>query len=991
MLGGKAVSKRNSVIGGLIARAAIVLISTIGPWVTLASATPQDTERFDLSGRGLGATVDWEFSVSAGRRAGEWTTLPVPSHWEQHGFGSYNYGHDDVKSREQGHYRHRFRVPANWQGRQIDLVFDGSMTDTEAKLNGRYVGPAHRGSFYRFRYDVTPLLRAGEDNLLEVTVRKHSADRSVNRAEREADYWVFGGIFRPVYLEARPAESIDHVAIDADHEGGLVAKVRLRGLNDRAVLHAWIESLEGKRLAATQPVAVDPAVPQAELEVQHDEAQPWSAESPQLYQLLVELRRGDQLLHRSRHRFGFRTVEVRTEGLFVNGRRVLLKGVNRHAFWPSSGRTMNRELDVRDVELIKEMNMNAVRTSHYPPDQSFLDACDELGLYVIDELAGWHDAYGSWVGRRLVREMVERDVNHPSVILWANGNEGGWNVSLDSEFALHDPQRRAVIHPDAVAGGFDTKHYLSWQELESSFDPSSLRNRWRALLGELPLVMPTEVLHGLYDGGAGAGLEDYWQRLRGSPRAAGAFLWSFTDEAIERTDRERALDTDGNHAPDGVLGPYRERSGSFYAVREIFSPIQLITERFQGSVELENQFTATNLAQCSFDWSLLDLPGPAARGEVRLVDSGSLPGPDVDPGGRGNLELPAGVDWPAVDAVRWTARDVAGRDVGSWVLPIRDLRREIALLSEPETGEPVVSRVIGNVLELRAGTTGAEFDLTNGELLSLLHRDGRVRLSRGPRLTGSDAIGESRARYALEGNTAVVEVDYAAGGPVAGDDIAGDDIAGRRVAGRPVAGRPVAGRPVAGDDIAGRRVAGGEDRLQSARWTLFPSGWLRLSVRYVAEGPREIFGFGFDYPQDQIESFRWLGGGPTRVWKNRRAGALLGVWEKSAGVPTPAAPHELDLAGFYDSVTWAELESREGRLVLALESPGLYLSLFSPTFPDDARDAVAIVPAGGIQVLHGISAIGTKFHPAAELGPGSQPDVATGTYHAVVWLRADPQ
>ncbi len=959
-MNGTAISKRYRMTSRLSVGAAVILISTLGPWIAPVSAEPfsedtPSTERLDLSGRGFGATVDWEFSVSAGRRAGEWTTLPVPSHWEQHGFGSYNYGHDDNKSREIGHYRHRFQVPTNWQGRVVDLVFEGSMTDTEVELNGHSVGPVHRGSFYRFRYDVTPWLRVGTENLLEVTVAKHSADRSVNRAEREADYWIFGGIFRPVYLEARPAESVDHVAIDADDRGRLVAQVRTRGLRDQATLHAWVESLAGERLAEEAKVNVGVAHPLMAIETQVDGVTPWSAESPHLYWLAIELRRGERLLHSSRRRFGFRTVDVRSDGLFVNQHRVLLKGVNRHAFWPASGRTLNRDLDRRDAELIKDMNMNAVRMSHYPPDQSFLDACDELGIYVIDELAGWHDAYGSSVGRRLVREMVERDVNHPSIILWANGNEGGWNTALDGEFARHDPQRRAVFHPDAVAGGFNTKHYLSWQELETALDPSSLRNRWHSLFGELPLVMPTELLHGLYDGGSGAGLADYWQRLRQSPRSAGAFLWSFADESIERTDRNGVLDTDGNHAPDGVLGPYRELTGNYYAVRDVFSPIRLMNTTFQGIVELENRFDMTDLAQCSFEWSLLDLPGPEPLAAVRTFGHGTLPGPTVPPGSHGKLEIPDEIDWKAADAVRWTALDASGRALGSWVLPTRDLRQKIASRLGSEPGEPVALRVVGQVVNLRAGTTGVDIDLSHGNLLSLVHDDGRIELTGGPRLTG-EVLEPGRVRHTLVGNTAVVDVDY--------------DVGPRK------------------QDPERGQVE--PYQLQSARWTLFPSGWLRLAVHYVAKGPRDLLGFGFDYPRDQVESFRWLGGGPMRVWKNRRAGAMLGVWETSARSPASSiGSHGPELEGFYDDVYWAELETGQGRLVLALESPELTLSLFSPVFPDGARDAVAVVPASGIHFLHGISAIGTKFHPAAELGPSSRANVATGSYHAVVWLRAE--
>ena len=157
--------------------------------------------------------------VTGGRRAGAWSSIPVPSNWELHGFGTYKYGGPPPRPDEQGRYRYRFDVSRSWRGRRVDLVFEGSMTDTEAWIDGKSVGPRHQGGFYEFRYDVTPLLRFGARQQLEVLVSKESANASVNGAERHADFWIFGGIYRPVYLEARPPESIERVAIDARHDG----------------------------------------------------------------------------------------------------------------------------------------------------------------------------------------------------------------------------------------------------------------------------------------------------------------------------------------------------------------------------------------------------------------------------------------------------------------------------------------------------------------------------------------------------------------------------------------------------------------------------------------------------------------------------------------------------------------------------------------------------------------------------------------------------
>src|SRR6185436_13200020 len=172
------------------------------------------------------------FMCDAGRNAGRWATIPVPSNWELHGFGTYNYGREPNKPldrpRVTGHYKRTFTLPAAWTDKRIRLIFEGAMTDTAAFINGQSAGPKHQGGFYRFQYDITPLLKPGE-NLLEVTVDDESADASVNTAERRGDYWNFGGIYRPVYLQALPPSAIDHVAINAQADGTLTTDVTLTG------------------------------------------------------------------------------------------------------------------------------------------------------------------------------------------------------------------------------------------------------------------------------------------------------------------------------------------------------------------------------------------------------------------------------------------------------------------------------------------------------------------------------------------------------------------------------------------------------------------------------------------------------------------------------------------------------------------------------------------------------------------------------------------
>jgi len=366
-------------------------------------------------------------------------------------------------------------------------MFDGVMTDCEFIINGKSAGPIHQGAFYQFTYDITKLLKYGTENLLEVKVRKHSENESVNQAERKADYWVFGGIFRPVYLEAKPKEHMERLAIDARADGTFISQVYTSEIKDATFISVSVLDGKGDEKAKFEEHihkrnrlhTVSGKVLSPEL---------WSPEFPNLYTsefLLLDKDRN--ILHQAWERIGFRTVEIREQdGIYVNSVRVKFKGVNRHTFHPDYGRTSNKALSIKAVNLMKDMNMNAVRMSHYPPDKHFLDVCDSLGLFVLDELAGWQTpGYDDVIGRKLLEEMIIHDVNHPSIVLWDNGNEGGWNTSYDDDFTELDIQKREVIHPYESFGKTNTRHYIDFDYL--SGDNFTSRQ----------IFFPTEFLHGL--------------------------------------------------------------------------------------------------------------------------------------------------------------------------------------------------------------------------------------------------------------------------------------------------------------------------------------------------------------------------------------------------------------------------------------------------------------------------------------------------------------
>jgi hypothetical protein len=888
--------------------------------LTLAAATApaQTTERRYLSGTDKDHTVPWEFMVSGGRRAGEWTTIPVPSNWELHGFGTYKYGGPAPRPDEQGRYRHRFAAPREWRGRRIVLVFEGAMTDTEAWIDGKLVGARHQGGFYEFRYDVTPLVRPGSSQRLEVQVAKESQNASVNGAERHADFWIFGGIYRPVYLEASPAESIERVAVDARHDGSFRVDAHVLGLARPARVTAQIETLDGRAVGAPFSTSLAPGQASATLSTRVEGIAPWTAETPNLYRVSVALERDGRTLHALTERFGFRTVELRPrDGLYVNGVKVRLKGVNRHSFWPDSGRATSRAVSAMDVRLIRDMNMNAVRMSHYPPDRHFIELCDELGLFVLDELTGWQKAYDTAVGETLVRELVVRDVNHPSVIVWDNGNEGGFNPDLVDDFHAHDPQRRPVIHPwQNEVGWMNSTHYRSLDCCAGRY------------LDGPDLVMPTEVLHGLYDGGHGAGLADLWRRILGNPLGVGAFLWALADEGIVRTDRGGALDTDGNHGPDGIVGPYREKEASFDTIKDVWSPVFLelgsldrLPPSFTGRLRVENRYDFSDLARVSFDWRLLRFAGPDGPSQPEAIANGTVPGPAVEPGGRGWVELSLPADWRASDALVLTAKDTAGSTINTWAWMTRspgEVRERVVASGGVAQGREEGGRI---VLESRG--TRALIDRASGRLVSV-ERDGRaVSLSNGPRT--------------VDGTAKLVTLTH---GPD-GDGYSVDSTY--------------------------------EGQLKQVRWRLHGSGWLELFYRYESPGQHAHLGVTFDYPEAQVSGLRWLGRGPFRTWKNRAQGNAFGVWQKAYNDARTGADWVYpEFKGHHADLYWAVLETKELPITVVTDTENLFLRVLTPRWGEEPTFTAVPFPEGDLSFLHAIPPIGNKFAGPETTGPEGQ-------------------
>ena len=914
----------------------------------LVSATlvfSQETERIYLSGKDFKHPVSWDFMCTDGNNSKVWSTINVPSNWELEGFGEYTYGRwykeldQKEPSKEEGFYKYNFPIPAAYKGKHITLVFGGAMTDTEVKINGKSAGEKHQGGFYEFTFDISSLVTYGADNLLEVHVSKHSSNETVNNAERKTDWWLFGGIYRPVWLEIAPKSYIKHAAIDAKMDGSLQADLDLINCPKNAVIEVAIRPVGSDEKWDSFTLPVTTTTNKQTIKAQWNNIKTWDPESPNLYTLSLSLKNKGQTLHTYKTKIGFRTLEfLKKDGIYVNGKKIIMKGINRHTIWPESGRSTDKAISILDVNLIKDMNMNAVRF-HYPPDTHFLEVCDSLGLFVLDELAGWQNPYDSSTGAKLIKEMVQRDVNHPSIIIWDHGNEGGWNYDLDPVFHTYDPQKRIVIHPWSDFDGWDTHHY-----------PTYLTGMHRFNNGE-NVFFPTEFMHGTYDNGIGAGLDDFWTRYKQSPLFAGGFIWAMLDEAVLRSDwkGEQKYDSKGSLAADGVLGPHREKEGSFFTVKEVWSPIQFepqqITSTFDGSFLVTNAYIYTNLNQCTFTYEVLkahkDILYSDDKAEV--IVSNNIKIESILPGEtrKINLELPAQFfdgDWLAI-----TAKDKHGREIYTWSWPIHRAPYFAHKFIEKRTANDQTTVVKStNKVFLANKKIQLELDVKTGEITHIQNENGNVPFTNGPRPIGMKAQVE-HITTEQDKDAAVCTIQYSGG-------------------------------------------------IHSNKWTLFNDGSLKMEMILLKnagssngfdgaffQGEIDQFGITFDFPEEGVTAMKWLGNGPYHVWKNRIKGTSFGLWEKAYNKTITGESFENlvypEFKGYHANLIGANLKTKNGSIKFISASDKLFLRLFTPDLPKNAFPGTfpqPDFPSGTISFLYEIPAM-RAFKALKDQGPESQP------------------
>jgi beta-galactosidase len=594
-----------------------------------------------------------------------WSDITVPGNWEVQGwdkpiytnvkmpFSNDFYPAYPEEDNPTGSYRTEFDVPEDWDGRRIYLLFEGVDGAFNLWINGREVGYS-QGSRLPAEFDITDYIQPGE-NTLAARVYRWSDGSWLE----DQDYWWLSGIYRDVTLYSLPQVNVRDFTVrtlldEQYSDARLWVSTNVKNdSNEPQNVSVDIALLDpdGNEVPFGTPSETVGLVPGGEsdvlLDVNVNNPWKWSDETPTLYTLLITLRSGGDIIEVLPSKIGFRSVELKDGAVHLNGQRIEIKGVNRHEIDPDTGRTLTTESMLRDIELMKQFNINAVRTCHYPDDPRWYHLCDEYGILLWDEAnieshavtelpsrdPAWEKAYMER-GRR----MVERDKNHPSVLVWSMGNEAGYgqnHTTLSDWIRQKDPTR--LVH-------YEPADNLPTVDIIGPMYPDLNRLRHLAQRHD-PLDRPVimcEYAHAM--GNSCGNLSEYWELIRSERRLQGGFIWDWVDQGLRKTD-ENGVEyfayggdfgdevNDGNFCINGMINPDRVPHPACWEYKKVLQPVTVSAKDLDdGVLAISNRHSFIDLSHLEGAWCVL------CDGEV--IDEGDLQHVDVQPGSQQKIGLP---------------------------------------------------------------------------------------------------------------------------------------------------------------------------------------------------------------------------------------------------------------------------------------------------------------------------------------------------------------
>lgn len=938
--------------------------TTFDGFETRAGALARDVakSRYHLSLDG-----DWKFHLSPTPEArpadffkpdfdvSGWGTVKVPGILQAQGQGravfvgsGYPFPQDqpriDHALNEVGSYRREFTVPAHFAGRRLLLNVGAAGAAYYIWVNGQRVGYSE-DSKLPAEFDVTAYARPGRNTVAIELYR--FADGSYLE---DQDFWRVNGIERSVTLYAAPATHIRDLQVDAGlkndyRDGALDVRVELGG--NLAPMRARATLLDGKRAVLTREASGTGSLA---LAAELPSVRTWTAEAPNLYTLLVELfDTQGRLVEATSRRVGFRTVEVAGGEVRVNGKRIMIRGVNRHEHDPETFHVVSLETMRRDVELMKAANVNAVRTSHYPNDPRWYDLADEYGLYIMDEANIESHGYlyksqmadndpslllgndPKWRAAHLdrVSRMVQRDRNHPSVIFWSLGNETGIGDSFEAAakwVRANDPTRLISFLGWSMSGW---RHPVnSYVDIFAPmYDDVPKMVDYAKDPGFTQPLIPSEYAHAM--GNSLGDFAGYWQTMRSHPKMQGGFVWDWVDQTMLMKDKDggtywgqgpdfdpdpKAAGVHGDDSPvgDGVIQSDRTPDPEYYELAHVHSPVTFTKDA--GGYRVVNRHDHIDLSGFTLDWAVLEDGVEVARGPIAV--------PSVAAGSSApvTFALPAAHKPQAERFLVLRARSKAGTvptQPAGHVVGWEQFALSPAAMASPAAGA-VVPQESEAALSLRAGDAVLEIDRASG-LVRSYTRGGKLLLSGG----------------APNFWRAPTDNDVGAGVPKS-----------HAMWQHFSQNRRVESVAVEGDAIVVRHDMGVGSVKVETRWTMAKDGAVGVSVHFeplrdTLPDPLRI-GLAFDTPAS-LDTVRWYGRGPQETYADRKTGAMIAQWSGSIAEQFHdyARPQE---SGNKTDVRWIELTGTRSAAGAGLRIAGAQpLSVNALAFP---YADLALKPAG---------------------------------------------
>ncbi|WP_221394675.1 glycoside hydrolase family 2 TIM barrel-domain containing protein [Dyadobacter sp. NIV53] len=909
-----------------------------------------------------------------------WDDIPVPSNWQvvaakegraydrpiftniKHPFKA-NPPRIVADTNSVGMYRKAFGAPEYIKDKTVFLRFEGVQSACYVWLNGVAIG-YHEDGMTPFEFDVTEDIKPGV-NQLAVQVINWSDGSYLE----DQDFWRLSGIFRDVNLLILPKTAITDYSVQTDlsadyKDATLKINAFVKNFGTPAIhAHQLVFTLyDEKKSLVTEPVSrmigdLEPAKEAAvRLSIPVPNPAKWSAETPYLYTLTIQLMNSDgKILEAVSQKVGFREVRIRNGQLLVNGKAILIKGVNRHEFDPETGRVISRESMIRDITLMKQNNINAVRTSHYPNVSEWYNLCDQIGLYVMDEAnIESHELWSKniiladkpeWKAAFLERgtAMVERDKNHPSVIIWSLGNESGMGDNFtamadfirlaDSSRPIHYEGRKD--YKPATLSNFDiiSVMYPSTEDMLELVKQDKTR----------PLII-CEYAHGM--GNSIGNLKEYWDVIEKNHTMQGGFIWDWADQGLKLKNPDGSAywdyfnEIDGANAGDGLVNPDRVPQPEINEVKKVYQYVkfEMPDTLLQGQkvITIRNNYDFIPLNGFELSWSLQE--------NGKIIGKGIIADLDVPAHQAQQLTIPYEIPANARSAkseyflnlsltlktaTSWAPK---GHEIAWQQVPVFAVLPEIRSISLTDHTALKTTQINSNRLVINGQNFSVTFDKKAGGIISFKNKKEEM-LKSGPdanfwRVPTDNDLGGKNNSFASDWYKAGLDSLKQVSTSMRTEQI---NTHAYRV-------------------ILGKRLKGKNGEVQvNSVYTIYATGDVHVSNTFIPSGnwpPLAKIGMQFSMPA-AFSKMQWYGNGPHETYSDRKTSGRIGLY---AG--TVASQHFPYISpqenGNKTDVRWAAVTNQEGTGLLAISDSLFNINVhdYSDTQLNEAKEKGAVLARG---------------------------------------------